>query len=233
MHDSGGHSPSGSCRMFRPAHCRSKRWRHVTGRAALCLYATTAVFAWVTSVCAADPQADARSNYARDAFHLFALIECWPGTNFTEQGKLLTKAVVDSLRPRFPDIPVERWSEIERDFEPQIVAVFTNLASEVCRKRFTHQELRQLIQFFESPLGRKYAAAYAPIVNELREGDRARRTLFDEIVRCLKAPARAPEAGQPSARTNRPPKSQTTEQLAPGKAGFRLAVCPRSSVRPA
>lgn len=211
----GGHSPFGHCRMFRAARSGCMGWRHVTGCAALCRYAITAAFVWGASLCAAEPQAEARSNYARDAFHLFALLECWPGTNFTERGKLLTRAAVDSIRPRFPDIPVERWSEIEKDFEPQIVEVFTNLASEVCRKRFTHQELRELIEFFESPLGQKYAAAYAPMVQELREGDRARRAVFDEIVRRLKAPTRAPEAGQPDAPAIRPPKSRTTEPDGP------------------
>lgn len=125
---------------------------------------------------------DEESSYAADAYRLCALLEGWPGKDAAETQRLLARACVEPLRRRFPGITEEQMTRLASEFEPKISRAFQNLAATVSREHFTHAELRQLIQFFESPLGRKYARSYPAWKDRIAAGDGERQKLVAELL---------------------------------------------------
>ena len=124
---------------------------------------------------------DDESSYAADAYRLCALLEGWPGKDPAETQRLLAGAFVEPLRRRFPGITEDQLTRLASEFEPKISRAFQNLAATVSREHFTHAELQQLIQFFESPLGRKYARSYPAWKDRIAAGDDERQKLVAEL----------------------------------------------------
>lgn len=124
----------------------------------------------------------AARTYEEDTFHLFALIESWPGSNADETGRLLTEEFLEVAEASFPNVPKPRWNELSREFQPKVVAAFRSRAAAVCRDHFSHEEVRQLIQFYETPVGRKYARAFTELVDKMRAYDPQRKVVMEELV---------------------------------------------------
>lgn len=125
---------------------------------------------------------DDESSYAADAYRLCALLEGWPGQDEAETQRLLAGAFVEPLRRHIPGITKEQMARLASEFEPKISRAFQNLAATVSREHFTHAELRQLIQFFESSLGRKYARSYPAWKDRIAAGDGERQKLVAELL---------------------------------------------------
>ncbi len=136
----------------------------------------------VDSIPAVSSTPDDQASYAADAYRLCALLEGWPGKDPAETQRLLAGAFVEPLRRRLPGITEDQLTRLATEFEPKISRAFQNLAATVSREHFTHAELRQLIQFFESPLGRKYARSYPAWKDRIAAGDDERQKLVAELL---------------------------------------------------
>jgi hypothetical protein len=119
--------------------------------------------------------------YAADAIRLCAQLESWPGEDPAETSRLLAEAFVEPLSRHYPGITKEQLRALAHEFEPRIWSAFQNLAANISRQYFTHAELQELIRFYETPLGRKYARAYPDWKNRIAAGDAERKQVADEL----------------------------------------------------
>lgn len=77
-------------------------------------------------------------------------------------------AVVGQLQKLHPEIPQEFWAGIakEADFEgfiTQIVPIYAN--------HFSNDEIKELIKFYESPVGRKLVHEFPAVIQESAQVD--------------------------------------------------------------
>jgi hypothetical protein len=140
-----------------------------------------------------EPSLPDNDAYAEAAFRLFALIEGWPGENRVETSRLLAEAFMRPMQERFPQMSKESWRQIADEFQPKLTLAFQNLAAHVCREHFTHDELLDLIRFYESPIGRKYARVYQEIVQRMSAGDQHLSAVVEELRERIHRQLTAPE----------------------------------------
>ena len=70
-----------------------------------------------------------------------------------ESVELMLDQSIVVLKQQYPKIPVSYWSELKRKID---YSQFTEMVIPVYNKTFSHQEVKDLIQFFSTPVGRKY-----------------------------------------------------------------------------
>jgi hypothetical protein len=99
---------------------------------------------------------------------------------------LLAEAFVEPLQRHASELSKERLRELAIEFEPRIVMSFQNLAAAVLREHFTHDELRELIRFYETPLGRKYARVYPQWKDKIAAGDAERQKVAEDLLARLR-----------------------------------------------
>ncbi|MBI5520587.1 MAG: DUF2059 domain-containing protein [Desulfovibrio sp.] len=84
----------------------------------------------------------------------------------------LTRQVIASLRQKRPDIPAQTLVVVERELSVVMKQTLDGPDGLLERmvplyaKTFTHQEVRDLLAFYESPTGRKAAAALPGLMRE-------------------------------------------------------------------
>ena len=126
------------------------------------------------------------SSFAEDAMQLCALLEGWSGTNIAESEERLCRDYLSHLLAGL-DLPPSRVAVLAVEFKRQIVDAFRTHAANVFRERFSHQELSELLAFYKTPLGRKYAAAYPELIAKMSQGDLSRRILRNDILRRIRS----------------------------------------------
>ena len=143
--------------------------------------------------------AGGKDAFAEDAFRLCALLEAWPGSDRAETSRLLAEAFVAGLLQGHPEVPPDHRRELAIEFEPRIAMAFQNLAAAASRERFTHEEVRELIRFYETPLGRKYARAYPGWKDQIAAGDTERQKVVEALLARVRPPATADASYRPPA----------------------------------
>jgi hypothetical protein len=73
-------------------------------------------------------------------------------TGAAAAGEAIADALLEQLPPAFPDAPPEFWVELAKQFRP---ADFVAVVVPIYAKHFTQAEIRQLIAFNETPIGKK------------------------------------------------------------------------------
>ena len=72
--------------------------------------------------------------------------------------------LIDVYKEAVPEVPEEFWEEFMEEVRPEDL---TDLVVPVYDKYLTHSEIKELIEFFESPVGRKYAEVLPQITQEV------------------------------------------------------------------
>jgi len=66
-----------------------------------------------------------------------------------------------------PSIPDSGWTLLRKEvFDPEVDILFQKMVP-VYKKHFTHEQVKELIGFFESPLGKNYMEGNAQITKEM------------------------------------------------------------------
>jgi hypothetical protein len=123
----------------------------------------------------------AESSFADDTLLLLGMLEGWAGDDVRQTNRQLGNLFFDLIQQSFPDIPEGELRAIVREYEPRIANLCRARASGVFLKHFTHQEVREILAFYRSPVGRAYARAYPEIVQEMGGRDPLRDALVHEI----------------------------------------------------
>ncbi len=83
-------------------------------------------------------------------------------------------AQVAAMRHARPDVPDQFWQDFAVEFKQQASPdELMRVILPIYDKHFTHQEIRQLIAFYESPLGRKISTTLPEIQRESVEAGRS------------------------------------------------------------
>ena len=83
-------------------------------------------------------------------------------------------AQIAAMRHARPDVPEQFWQDFTVEFKRQASPdELMNAILPIYDKHFSHQEIRQLIAFYESPLGRKISTTLPEIQRESVEAGRA------------------------------------------------------------
>lgn len=113
------------------------------------------------------PCFSATTEKERDIQHLMTLLDI---ASMPEQ--MADIAITNALvieRKRFPDMPKEVEDTISRVIKNQVLKYGPELFQSLTPlydKYYTHSEIKELIKFFGSPVGRKYSAVYMPMMND-------------------------------------------------------------------
>lgn len=83
-------------------------------------------------------------------------------------------AQIAAMRHARPDVPGQFWQDFSLEFKRQASPdELMKAILPIYDKHFTHQEIRQLIAFYESPLGRKISTTLPEIQRESVEAGRS------------------------------------------------------------
>lgn len=83
-------------------------------------------------------------------------------------------AQITAMRHARPDVPGQFWQDFSLEFKRQASPdELMKAILPIYDKHFTHQEIRQLIAFYESPLGRKISTTLPEIQRESVDAGRA------------------------------------------------------------
>lgn len=91
------------------------------------------------------------------------LIELTGGSKIGMQ--ILTK-MLDMFKTMSPEVPEAAWEEMLKEFSPETLV---ELTVPIYEKHLTHEDIKGLITFYESPLGRKVIAAMPAVMQESME----------------------------------------------------------------
>ena len=84
------------------------------------------------------------------------------------------EAQITAMRRSRPDVPDQFWQDFTAEFKRQASPDdLMKVILPIYDRHFTHQEIRQIIAFYESPLGRKISTTLPEIQQESVEAGRA------------------------------------------------------------
>lgn len=104
----------------------------------------------------------------------------------------LTRQIIASLRQKRPDIPEQTLAVVDRELSAVMKQTLDGPDGLLERmvplyaKTFTHQEIRDMLAFYESPTGRKAAASLPGLMREGQKiGEDLARQMLPELKRRL------------------------------------------------
>ena len=127
----------------------------------------------------------ATNSFDADALALILLLEGWHDATLEECEERLSRMFLSHMLVHFPLLSQAEMDLLNRDFKPRIVEAVRLRAATALRGLFSHEELRELIAFFQTPLGRKYAASYPRLMERMAD-DLNHRILRRELVARLR-----------------------------------------------
>jgi len=80
-----------------------------------------------------------------------------------ELGRQVVEQMFEQFRTSLPDVPTDFWDGMLKEMEPQ---KFVELGVPIYDKHFTQEEIRELIAFYETPIGRKLTVKLPVITQE-------------------------------------------------------------------
>jgi hypothetical protein len=111
----------------------------------------------------AKPNADEAASKNTDLRRLLVV------TRYEENFRVVFPQLLTQLKAGFPSISEEQWREFEAELKPSEII---GIAIGIYDKHFTHEEIKELLKFYESPLGKKTIKELPAITQEvLREGE--------------------------------------------------------------
>jgi hypothetical protein len=76
------------------------------------------------------------------------------------------KQMFTMFRQQKSNVPAEVWNAMETEMEKTSLDELSTLLTPVYQKQFTEADLKEIITFYETPIGKKYAAAVPVIMQE-------------------------------------------------------------------
>ena len=73
--------------------------------------------------------------------------------------------ILNSMKGMHSDVPAEAWEELEKEFLKESITELSKLLIPIYKKHFTHDEVKSMIAFFESPVGKKLAEK-TPLISQ-------------------------------------------------------------------
>ena len=80
-----------------------------------------------------------------------------------ESYQAAVKQMFSLFKQQFSNVGTEIWNEFEEEFAKTSIDDLTEMLVPVYKKYMTKEDLKELIEFYETPVGRKFAE-YTPII---------------------------------------------------------------------
>ncbi len=91
------------------------------------------------------------------------VLELMKVTGASEMGKQMMQQMMPSLKKMTPQVPESFWTDFMKEVNPDQM---TALVVPIYKKHFTEEDLRQIIQFYNSPVGKKTIQQMPQIMQE-------------------------------------------------------------------
>jgi uncharacterized protein len=78
-------------------------------------------------------------------------------------GKQAADQMITQFRTSMPNVPAEFWNEFQKEIDP---AKLTEMCIPPYEKHLTHEDVKALIKFYESPVGQKLVKVQPQIMQE-------------------------------------------------------------------
>ncbi len=90
-------------------------------------------------------------------------------TGSAQMGIQVMNQMIESMKTAMPQVPAEFWSEFQKEVDPDEL---TQLVVPVYDRYLTHDDVKQLIAFYETPAGKKLVSVQPSIVKDsMRAGE--------------------------------------------------------------
>ena len=100
-------------------------------------------------------------------------------------GAQVSASLLQQLKPAFPQVPAEVWSELEKGLDP---AEMVDLVVPIYARHFSLEELNALLEFYGSPMGKKLIQEMPAITQEsMAMGGEWGRRKVQELIERLAA----------------------------------------------
>ncbi len=103
---------------------------------------------------------------APDSEYRQALQEMLASSGALESVKVMIPQVIAMTKPSQPGIPDAFWTQLEKEMRTKFIDRVVDLYVPIYQKHLTLDDLRQINQFYQSPIGRKLAGATPAITVE-------------------------------------------------------------------
>ena len=108
----------------------------------------------------ADTKSNADAEYAKTLNMLFDV------SGSTELYNMTIKQILAILREQHPDISEAKWAAIEKEFTDISLNELTVMLMPVYKKYLTIDDLKEIIKFYNTPIGRKYSKNLLPLTQD-------------------------------------------------------------------
>ncbi|MEJ1222921.1 DUF2059 domain-containing protein [Sediminicola sp. 1XM1-17] len=113
--------------------------------------------------CSLSTYAQADQEYSKTLQKMFQV----SGTEESYQAAI--KQMFGMFREQYSDVEAEIWNELEKEFSQTSINDLTKELVPVYLKYLTLEDLKGLIQFYQTPVGQKYAKSTPMIMQESME----------------------------------------------------------------
>jgi hypothetical protein len=105
-------------------------------------------------------------------------------TKAGEIGTQVASQMIEQMRGSMPQVPDQFWEDFKRGMDPNSLI---DLIIPIYSRHFTHDDIRQMIAFYDSPLGRKMTSELPAIMQEsMQVGSQWGAALSRQIMERLK-----------------------------------------------
>lgn len=106
-------------------------------------------------------------------------------TGTPKLGLRIAKRIIKSMKRSHPDVPEKFWDEFENEMSKD---AFISIIVPIYEKHFTHDDIKKLIEFYKTDVGKKYVEKLPKLTMEsMQAGRQWGRKLGQRIVDKLRA----------------------------------------------
>ncbi|WP_221409040.1 DUF2059 domain-containing protein [Reichenbachiella versicolor] len=79
---------------------------------------------------------------------------------------MVIQQMMTAMRPQYESVPQEYWDDMEKEFKSTSLTDLVGMLVPIYQKHLTQDDLKEIISFYESPLGKKFAEKQPFITQE-------------------------------------------------------------------
>ena len=102
--------------------------------------------------------------------------------------KVMIPQMFAMMKQQLPNVPVEFWTETEKEMMKTLVDDLVGILAPIYQKHLTLKDLQEIVKFYESPIGKKMAAAQPAIASDsMKVGQQWGMNIAMKVQEALKA----------------------------------------------
>ena len=120
--------------------------------------------------------------------YVAALKKMMTASNSDATIKAMIPQLFAAMKQQLPNVPAEFWTELEKEVTASAANDFVEMLAPIYFKQLTQADLEAIIKFYETPVGKKMAAAQPYIATEsMKIGQQWGMSIGMKVQEALKA----------------------------------------------